>query len=142
MRTTLDALFAAACERIERLDPAAAHAELEDGALVIDIRDGDVRRRTGVVPGSLHVPRTVLEWRVDPGGPWRNAQIGGLNTRLIVLCDHGCSSALAAATLVDLGFERAADVVGGFEAWQAAGLPVVAPRDPVAGELPGGGPPD
>jgi len=84
----------------------------------------------------------VLEWRLDPDSPWRNPRVGGLDARLILLCDHGCSSALAAATLVDLGFERVADVAGGFEAWQAAGLPVVRPRDPVAGELPGAGLPD
>jgi rhodanese-related sulfurtransferase len=94
------------------------------------------------VPGSIHVPRTVLEWRLEPRGPWRNPHVGGLNRQLIVLCDHGYSSIFAAAILAELGYARAADVAGGFEAWAAAGLPVVpAPPDDHA-ELPGMGSPD
>jgi rhodanese-related sulfurtransferase len=76
-----------------------------------------------VIPGSIHIPRTVLEWRLDPESPWRNSHVGGLDRPIVILCDHGYSSSLAAATLVDLGFD-AADVIGGFEAWQRQGLPV------------------
>ena len=75
------------------------------------------------MPGSLHIPRTVLEWRLDPAGPRRNPHVGGLDEQVILLCDHGCSTVLAAATLVNLGFRRAGDVVGGFLAWREAGLP-------------------
>jgi rhodanese-related sulfurtransferase len=124
-RRTLDDLLAVARARIDRLDPHEALAAVEAGALLVDIRSQDARDRDGVVPGALHLPRTVLEWRVDPDSPSRDARVGGLDARLILLCDHGYSSSLAAATLVELGFARAGDVVGGFEAWRAAGLPVV-----------------
>ena len=108
----------------------------------MDIRAGDDRRREGIVPGSIHIPRTVLEWRVDPASRWRNPYLPGPDGRLILLCDHGYSSALAAATLAELGVARVADVVGGFEAWRAAGLPVrECPAVPPNG-LRGSGPPD
>ena len=93
------------------------------------------------MPGSLHLPRTVLEWRVDPASPWRNPHVGGPERRIVILCDHGYSSSLAAAVLVELGFRNVADVVGGFEAWLAAGLPVTQAPPAPAG-LPGMGPPD
>jgi rhodanese-related sulfurtransferase len=141
VRTTLDELVAAASRRIDRLSPHDALAACERGALIVDIRSADSRERHGVVPGSLHVPRTVLEWRVDPDSPWRNPHVGGLGSSIVVICDHGYSSVLAAAALVDLGFEHAADVVGGFDAWRAAGLPVASPRTAPDGEPPGLGPP-
>jgi rhodanese-related sulfurtransferase len=86
------------------------------------------------------VPRTVLEWRADPGSPWHNPHLGGLEQELILLCAHGNSSSLAAATLVDLGFEQVGDVISGFEAWHRDGPVAAAPlqRD----GLPGSGPPD
>jgi rhodanese-related sulfurtransferase len=142
VRRTLDELLGDARARSERLTPPQAAAAAEDGALIVDIRSELDRERTGVVPGSLHVPRTVLEWRLDPDSRWRNPHVGGLDRRILVLCDEGYSSSLAAATLVELGFAHAADVVGGFEAWQAAGLPVSpapARRGPSA--LPGMDPP-
>lgn len=141
-RRSIDTLLAEARGRIARLEPREALDAAQAGALIVDIRSREARERDGVVPGSLHLPRTVLEWRVDPESPWRNEHVGGLERRLIVLCDHGWSSSLAAATLVDLGFEGAGDVVGGFEAWAAAGLPVAQPREPDPGRLPGTGPPD
>lgn len=95
------------------------------------------------MPGSIHVPRTVLEWRLEPDGAWRNPHVGGVERRLVVLCDHGYSSIFAAAVLVELGYARAGDVVGGFEAWVAAGLPLApAPADRPTAELPGMGGPD
>ena len=143
-RRTLEDLLAEAEARIERLSPAAAAAALEEGAVLIDIRSDGDRERDGVVPGALHVPRTVLEWRLAPDSEWRSPHVGGLDGRIVLLCDHGCSSILAAATLVELGFGRAGDVVGGFAAWRAAGLPVVpAPGEPdTPSALPGMGPPD
>jgi rhodanese-related sulfurtransferase len=140
-RRTLQELLDEACRRIERLGPHEAHAALRAGALLVDIRADTSRERDGIVPGSLHVPRTVLEWRFDPESPWRSPYAGALHQRVALLCDHGCSSVLAAATLVDLGFARAADVVGGFAAWREAGLPVVE-APPPGGSLPGMGPPD
>ena len=139
--STLEELLAAACARISRLEPRDAFAAAASGALIIDIRSHDARRDDGIVPGSLHIPRTVLEWRVAPGGEFRNPHVGGLEQRLVLLCDHGCSSALAAATLVDLGFASAGDVIGGFVAWQETGLPVSEAPLPFVG-LRGMGDPD
>jgi rhodanese-related sulfurtransferase len=140
-RTTLEELLREARSRIDRVEPAAAWAAAAEGAVLVDIRaDGD-REREGVVPGSLHVPRTVLEWRLDPDSEWRSPHAPGLDDRVLLLCDHGASSSLAAATLVDLGFARAGDVVGGFEAWRAAGLPTAPASARREGERPGMAPP-
>lgn len=109
---------------IERLSPAEALERAASGALIVDIRSDLDRERNGVVPGSIHIPRTVLEWRLEPGGAWRNPHIGGVERRIVLLCDHGYSSTLAGAVLVRLGYEGVADVVGGFDAWAEAGLPV------------------
>jgi len=143
-RRTLRDLLAEAEARIERLHPTDAAAAVREGAVLIDIRSDGDRGRDGVVPGALHIPRTVLEWRLDPDGAWRTPHVGGLEERVILICDHGCSSVLAAATLLDLGYVRAGDVVGGFAAWREAGLPVrPAPRHGRApGELPGMHPPE
>lgn len=123
-RRTLEALLDEARERIERHEPSEAFAATRCGALLIDIRAELDRERDGIVPGSLHIPRTVLEWRLDPDSPWRNPHLGDLDQRIILICDHGCSSILAAATLIDLGFAHAGDVIGGFAGWRDAGLPV------------------
>ena len=90
----------------------------------MDIRAGDDRARAGAIPGALRFQRTVLEWKLDPASPWRAAGAPGLDDEVILVCNHGYSSSLAAATLVELGFTRAGNLVGGFEAWEAAGLPV------------------
>ena len=138
---TLDELLDEARARIERLTPAEALTAAENGALIVDIRSDLDRVRTGVVPGSVHIPRTVLEWRLAPDSAWRNPHLGHHDRQLVVICDHGYSSSLAAAVLVDLGFRHVADVVGGFEAWLAAGLPV-SPAPPVPAGLPGMASPD
>ena len=140
-RRTVDDLLADARARIHRYEPAEALAAQRNGALLVDTRSVDERQREGIVPGSLHVPRSVLEWRLDPASPWHNAHAGGLEREVILLCAHGYSSTLAAATLADLGFRSVGDVAGGFEAWAADGLPVVpAPSSPLG--LPGSGQPD
>jgi len=120
-RRTLDDLLAEARGRIDRVEPAAAWAAAQDGACIVDVRSQPAR----LVPGSLLIPRTVLEWRLDPASAWRSPHAPGLGERVLLLCDHGESSSLAAATLVELGFSRAGDIVGGFAAWVEAGLPVV-----------------
>jgi len=135
-RRTLDDLLETARSKIERLAPGAAWAAAQDGARIIDVRAAPDE----VVPGSLHIPRTVLEWRLDPDSAWRSPYAPALDERVLVLCDHGESSSLAAVTLVELGFGNAGDVVGGFGAWVAAGLPLVAAPPPGAG-LPGMAPP-
>jgi rhodanese-related sulfurtransferase len=142
-RFTLDELVEAARRRIARLTPVEAWQAAGKRSLIVDIRSDEARERGGVVPGSVHVPRTVLEWRLAPDSAWRNPHVGGLDSEVILMCDQGYSSVLAAATLVELGFRRAADVIGGFEGWCAAGLPVVpAGRQRPPGELPGLAPPD
>ena len=137
----VERLLVVARGRIERLQPAAAWAAATTGeALIVDLRSSDERRRHGIVPGSLHVPRSVLEWRADPTSPWRSPQLEG-RERLILLCAEGFSSSLAAASLVELGRARTGDVVGGFHAWRDAGLPVAAAPDE-DGSAPGMGVPD
>ncbi len=138
-RATVDDLVTVARSRIVRYEPADAHAAQSRGSLLVDLRS-DVERWEGGVPaGSFHVPRTVLEWRLDPASRWRNPLLCDPTAEVILLCAHGCSSSLAAAELAELGFERTGDVVGGFEAWLAAGLPVVEAPPAPAG-LPGSGP--
>jgi rhodanese-related sulfurtransferase len=135
---TLEDLLEAARSRIRRYTPDEASAAAERGALIVDLRARDARERDGVIPGAHHVPRSVLEWRVlSAEASWRNRSLEG--GRLILVCDHGYSSSLAAATLVDLGCD-AGDVIGGFAAWRDAGLPVGRAR-PAEG-VPGLGPPD
>ena len=121
-RRTLDDLLADAQERIVRYSPADALNAIEAGALLIDIRSESDRERDGIVPGSLHIPRTVLEWRADLGKPWCSPHLEGFEQQIILLCDHGCSTILAAAALVELGFTNAGDVIGGYAAWREAGL--------------------
>lgn len=143
-RRTIDELLDEARALLDRLEPQAALDALGSGALIVDIRSDTNRTRDGVIPGSLHLPRTVLEWRVDPDSPWRNPHVGGLDRHLILVCDHGYSSSLAAATLLRLGFARATDMIGGFTAWRDAGLPT-APGGRLSfepGLLAGMGPPD
>jgi rhodanese-related sulfurtransferase len=140
---TLDAMLAEARARIERLEPAEAWAAVADGAVLVDIRGDSDRECDGVVPGALHMQRTVLEWRLDPDGEWRSPYAPTPDARVVLICDHGYSSSLAAASLCELGFVRVGDVVGGFEAWCEAGLPVApAPPRRAPGERAGMGPPD
>ena len=142
-RRTIHDLVEQATARIERLEPDAAQAAMQEGAALVDIRSDSDRARDGIVPGSLHVPRTVLEWRLDPESDWRSPHAPELGDRVVLLCNHGFSSVLAAASLVDLGFGRAADVVGGFAAWRESGLPVafVGDERQVPDALPGLGTP-
>ena len=140
---TLQQLMDAAEARITRLDPRDAQAATRGGALLIDVRSDSDRARDGIVPGSLHIPRTVLEWRLAPDSAWRSPHIGDLDRQVILICDHGYCTVLAAATLTELGFTNVCDVVGGFAGWCDAGLPIAAAPQPLPpGELPGMRPPD
>lgn len=125
-RRTIGDLLAAARARIDRLTPEAARDAMADGALLVDTRSADLRRETGVIPGSVHVPLSVLFWRLDPASGYDDPALSDLTRPVVLVCAHGYSSSLAAATLRDLGFTRVGDVVGGFEAWAAAGLPIEA----------------
>jgi rhodanese-related sulfurtransferase len=123
-RTTIDDLLAGARRGLERLDPTAALEAIGSGAILIDIRADSQIAADGVVPGALVIPRNVLEWRIDPASGHRHPRAPGLDGRVILMCNEGYQSSLAAATLQRLGFARATDVDGGFQAWRAAGLPV------------------
>ena len=133
---TVDELMTEAAAKVRRYLPAEAQAAAVHGAALVDIRSVESRRRFGVIPGAVHVPRTVLEWRTA-SDEWRNPTLD--DKRLILVCDQGFSSVLAAATLVELGRD-CGDVAGGFDAWLAARLPVAeAPHE--HGGLPGMGRP-
>ncbi|WP_420718468.1 rhodanese-like domain-containing protein [Streptomyces sp. H51] len=93
-------------------------------ALLVDIRYAALRERDGLIPGALVVERNELEWRLDPRGSHRLPEATGHDLRIVVVCDEGYASSLAAASLHRLGLHRATDLVGGFQAWRAAGLPV------------------
>jgi MFS family permease len=138
-RRNVDDLLADARRRIApRLEPEQARQALATGALIVDLRSDDERRRSGIVPGSIHIPRSVLEWRVDPDCEYRNPAACDVERQLILMCADGFSSSLAAASLRELGFRRATDLVGGFNAWKKAGLSVHPARGAEAdGGLPG-----
>ena len=121
---TIDELLAAARRGLVRLDAQAAARAVAQGAILVDIRSEAQRARDGVVPGAIHHSRNVLEWRADPTSETRDPRIAGYDRHLVLLCDEGYQSSLAAATLQDLGFSAATDLAGGFQAWRAAGLPV------------------
>jgi rhodanese-related sulfurtransferase len=121
---TIDDLLAQARQRLTRLDPRQASGAMREGAVLIDIRAESQRADDGVVPGSLFVARNVLEWRCDPTSEHRDPRIDGRERQLILMCNEGYQSSLAAATLHELGLTRTADLDGGFQAWRAAGLPV------------------
>jgi MFS family permease len=144
LRRTAAELLSEAQSRISpRLDPTAALNALRTGAVIIDLRSIDERRREGLIPGSVHIPRSVLEWRLDPDSGYSNPHVEP-GQRLIVFCAHGLSSSFAAVTLRELGWWTATDIVGGYEGWKASGLPTREAGladEIVNGELPGmGGP--
>ena len=120
---TIDDLLAEARQRIVRVTPLEAAARIADGAYLVDIRPAAQRRREGEVPGSLIVERNVLEWRFDPASDARLPEATGYDVDVIVLCSEGYTSSLAADALRSLGLHRATDVIGGFLAWAADGLP-------------------
>ena len=124
---TIDEALASARRRISRLTAEQANAEHAAGALLVDTRTESQRRLQGDIPGALIIDRTVLEWRLDPTSATRIAEATDHRVRVIVLCAQGYSSSLAAASLQDLGLINATDVIGGFEAWQAARLPIAGP---------------
>ncbi len=124
MSPSADQLIEKARRRLRRLNAEKASAEQNAGALLVDTRTIEQRVRDGDIPGALVIDRTVLEWRLDPTSDSRIPEAVDHNVRVIVICAEGYSSSLAAASLQDLGLVNATDVIGGFEAWKAAGLPV------------------
>jgi rhodanese-related sulfurtransferase len=117
----IDTLLEVARRRIE---PRAVVADipglLRDGGLLVDIRPSEQRNRDGELPGALVISRNVLEWRLDPTSPHRSPAVVDAEQPIVLVCDEGYASSLAAATLRDLGLRNATDLDGGFQAWLAA----------------------
>ena len=119
MSISVDDLVERARRRIRRVGPHELAGLVAEGGLVIDIRPEPQRREEGSLPGALVVERNVLEWRLDPASDHRLPDVRDLRQPVVVVCSAGYASSLAAASLSDLGYERAADLVGGYQAWHA-----------------------
>ena len=115
-------LVADAKARVENLDPDAVEAELASGAVLVDLREAQ-ELEGGRIPGSVHIPRGMLEFRADPSSTYHQAPLDP-GARVIVHCASGGRSALAAATLKDMGYDNVAHLDGGFSAWKDAGKAV------------------
>jgi rhodanese-related sulfurtransferase len=115
----IDELLAAARARLERVSPEALETERKAGALIVDIRPLEQRQRDGALPDAMVIDRNVLEWRLDPTSDHRVAESTDHDQRIVIVCNEGYSSSLAAASLHDLGLRRATDLIGGFQAWRA-----------------------
>ena len=126
----VDGVLARARRRLDRVTPAEAADAVAAGALLVDIRPRDQRLREGGIPGALIIERNVLEWRLDPASDARLPEADSYDRQIVLFCSEGYATSLAAASLQDLGLWRATDLVGGFHAWAAAGLPVTSPRSP------------
>ena len=120
----IEEVLAASRVGVHRLSPRELAQAAARGALVVDTRTEAHRRVQGEFPGALVIDRTVLEWRLDPASPWRIPEATGCDLEVVVVCRHGYSSSLAAASLRAVGLHRATDLEGGVEAWIAAGLPM------------------
>ncbi|MFC6286939.1 rhodanese-like domain-containing protein [Nocardioides sp. GCM10027113] len=116
-RASIDQLLEVAREGLDRVLPEDLDAEIAAGAVVVDTRPWEQRERDGALPGALVVDRNVLEWRLDPSCPFHLHVAVDTDIRVIVVCNEGFSSSLAAATLRRLGLARATDLAGGFQAW-------------------------
>jgi rhodanese-related sulfurtransferase len=121
--TSIEARLASVRDRIERLSPSEAFVAAKAGAVLVDTRCEEDRIREGRIPDAVVVPRSVLEWRCDPASDTADERLADFDRYLILVCNDGYSSSLAAGSLLDLGFRQAGDVIGGFRAWSAAGLP-------------------
>ena len=122
-RLTVEELLAEARRGLPRVDAASAHRAMTAGAILVDVRSDAQLARDGRVPGAVRIQRNVLEWRADPDCEHRDERIARRDVLLLILCNEGYQSSLAAANLRRLGLE-VADVIGGFQAWRGAGLPV------------------
>jgi rhodanese-related sulfurtransferase len=123
-RITVEQLLVDARSGLRRLTCAVALAEMAHGLRLVDIRSNAERAADGLIPGAVHVPRNVLEWRLDPACPYRDPELGRWDARIALICNQGYQSSLAAATVARFGLAEVTDVIGGFQAWRAAGLPV------------------
>jgi rhodanese-related sulfurtransferase len=120
---TVAQLLEEARDGLRRLSPEDAHEAAAGGAVLVDIRSQAQRREGGEIAGARTIERNVLEWRLDPASPHRDPEVARRDRIVVLICEEGYQSSLAAATLSRFGLE-VADVIGGFQAWRAAGLPV------------------
>ena len=116
-RRSIDQVLAAARARLDRVAPEDLERVGLEGALIVDIRSVEQRSRDGALPGAVVIDRNVLEWRLDPSCDHRIADITGYDMRIVVVCNEGYSSSLAAASLHDLGLSRATDLIDGYQGW-------------------------
>lgn len=119
----IDEILAAARARLDRVEPYALETERLAGALIVDTRPVQQRQRDGELPGAVVIDRNVLEWRLDPACDHHIAQVTNYDVRVIVVCNEGYSSSLAAAMLREIGLHRATDLAGGYQAWIERGRP-------------------
>ena len=127
-RRTINDLLADAQARLRRLTAREAAEACGSGRVLVDIRGAEQLAADGEIPGALWISRNALEWRVDPSSGHQHPQLAGHEDEVVLICGEGYQSVLAAATLHELGFTGVTDVIGGFSAWRAEGLPV-RPRD-------------
>ncbi|HEY3608423.1 MAG TPA: rhodanese-like domain-containing protein [Pseudonocardiaceae bacterium] len=120
---TIDEVLAQARAGLDRVTPARADELRRAGALLVDIRPHANRLAEGEIPDSVPVERIVLEWRLDPAGDHRLPGFTA-DTPVVLLCNEGYASSLAARDVRQLGVRSVTDLIGGFRAWRAAGLPV------------------
>ncbi len=122
--SAVDRMLAEARRGFRRVSPQGAAAIADAGGLLVDIRPAAQRQRFGEIPGALVIERNVLEWRLDPTSPDRHPAVTDADRPVVVICQEGYASSLAAASLQSLGLHWATDMEGGFEAWAAGGLPM------------------
>ena len=120
---TVEQLLDRSAASLNRVTPTEAQRSAADSALLVDIRPSEQRRRDGTIPGAIVIDRNVLEWRLDPSSAHRIPEASSHDQPIVVVCNEGYASSLAAASLQALGLRHATDLVGGYQAWKAAGLP-------------------
>ena len=118
-RNSIAKILAEARQSLLRVTPEQLSGELENGTLIIDIRPVEQRQRDGELPGAIVIDRNVLEWRLDPSSEHRLPQVTGYDIRIVIVCNEGYRSSLAAAVLQKLGLHQAVDMIGGYQAWLA-----------------------
>jgi len=118
-RNSIAKILAEARQSLLRVTPEMLSSERENGTLIIDIRPVEQRQRDGDLPGAIVIDRNVLEWRLDPSSEHRIPQVTGYDIRIVIVCNEGYSSSLAAAVLQKLGLHQAVDMIGGYQAWLA-----------------------
>jgi rhodanese-related sulfurtransferase len=127
--TAINTVLTTARARLERVSPRDAYAAASAGALLVDIRPQINRRTEGELPGALVIDRNVLEWRLDPASDARIEQ-AAYDAWVVLFCNEGYASSLAATSLQDLGISAATDMIGGYRAWRSLGLPILEPKIP------------